>query len=81
MNNESKIGVGVVALMVVCCAGPIVLSLVVSGAVLGALGAFWTAERELLLGSGALLIALGAWLLVRRRSRATPPPRHSPETD
>lgn len=41
MNSVSKIGVGLVVLIALCCAGPLVLSLVVSGAVLGALSAIW----------------------------------------
>ena len=67
MNSETKIGLGVVALVALCCAGPLVLSLLATGAVLGALSTIWADDRPLLLGSGAIVVALGAWLLARRR--------------
>src|SRR5215813_7331877 len=37
MNREPTIGLGVVVTLALCCAGPIILSLLGSGAVLGAL--------------------------------------------
>jgi hypothetical protein len=75
MNSETKIGIGMVALVVLCCAGPLVLSLVATGVVLGALGAIWAQGRPLLLGSAAIAIALCGWLVARRNgheARAKP---------
>ena len=66
MNTDSKLGMGVVAVLVLCCAGPLVLSLLATGAVLGALSAIVAQGRPLLLGSAAIAIALGGWLLARR---------------
>src|SRR5579859_1192104 len=66
MTGESKLGLGLIALLALCCAGPLVLSLLATGAVLGAVGAIWAEDRPLLLGSGAIVVALGVWLLARR---------------
>jgi len=73
MNGDTKMGVGLVALVALCCAGPLVLSLLASGAVLGALSAIWIEARPMLLAGGAVLIALGAWLLARRHARVRGP--------
>ena len=71
MDGESKFnpGLGLIALLAVCCAGPLVLSLVASGAILGAISAIWVTDRSLLLSSGVMLIALGAALSARRYAR------------
>jgi hypothetical protein len=63
MNSETKIGIGMVALVVLCCAGPLVLSLVATGAVLGALGA--SGPNDVRCSSAAprsaLRCAVGLW--------------------
>ena len=69
MSNETKIGFGLIALAALCCAGPLVLSLLLSGAVLAALSATWAEGRPLLVASGAILVAIGAWLFARPHSR------------
>lgn len=66
MNGETKLGLGLASLLVLCCGGPLVLSLVASGAAMGAIGAVWADGRPLLLAAGALLIVISAWLLARR---------------
>jgi hypothetical protein len=71
MNNDMKLGAGVVALMALCCGGPLILSLLASGAVLGALGGVWAGGRLLLLVGGAALVLAAVWLLVRRRAPGT----------
>jgi hypothetical protein len=80
MDTESKFGLGLVAVLALCCAGPLVLSLLASGAILGAISAIWATDRPLLLLGGAMLIALGAGLWARRyaRSRATPRRQDTP---
>jgi cytochrome c biogenesis protein CcdA len=70
MNRESQIGLGLAALLALCCAGPLVLSLLFSAGVLAALGALRAEDRLLLVGSGAVLIVVAAWL-VTRRTRST----------
>jgi MerT mercuric transport protein len=68
MNSDTKMGLGVVALLALCCAGPLILSLLASGALLGALGAVWVGGRPLVLAVAAVLVGAAGWLLVRRRS-------------
>ena len=75
MDSDSKFGLGLIALVALCCAGPLVLSLLATGAVLGALSAISAEGRQLLLGGGAVVVALGAWLLARRRARTKAAPR------
>ncbi len=67
-NNDSKVGLGLVALMALCCGGPLILSLFASGAVLGALGAVWAGGSLLLLLVGGTRVVAAAWLLARRRT-------------
>jgi hypothetical protein len=71
-NNDMKMGLGVVALMALCCGAPLILALFASGVVLGGLGTVWAGGRLLLLllGGGALVVA-AAWLLTRRRTPGT----------
>jgi hypothetical protein len=52
------------------CGGPLILSLVASGAVLGGPAAVW-ADGRLLLIAGIVLVLGAVWLLARRRSFAT----------
>ncbi len=54
MNNDTRLGLAAVGLFALCCAGPLLVSLVASGAVLGALGAIQ--------GSAPLLLAMAAVL-------------------
>jgi hypothetical protein len=81
MRDDLKLGLAAVVLMAACCGGPVFLSLLASGAVLGALGSVWSGGRLLLAVSGALLAAAAAWLLLRRHAPsggtacdAPPPP-------
>jgi hypothetical protein len=69
MDTQRNFGLGLIALLALCCAGPLVLTLLATGAVLGALSAIWDEDRPLLLGSGIAVVALGAWLLARRYAR------------
>ena len=71
MDSESKFGLGLIALLALCCAGPLVLSLVASGAILGAISAIWATDRRLLLSGGGMLIALGAGTSRRRNTPGT----------
>ena len=57
VRGDVKLGLAAVALMAVCCGGPVFLSLLASGAALGALGSVWSGGCLLLPVSGALLIA------------------------
>lgn len=67
MKNDATIGLGVVGAMALCCGGPLILSALASGAVLGTVGAVLEGGRLLFLGAGAVLIGLAAaWLLARR---------------
>jgi len=68
VNGETKFGLVAVGLMAVCCGGPLLLSLVASGAVLGALGAL-RSSGPMLLAAAALLGAVG--VLLWRRARAS----------
>lgn len=69
MDSESKFGLGLIVLLVLCCAGPLVLSLLASGAILGAISVIWVTDRPLLLSGGAVLTLLGVGLLARRYAR------------
>jgi hypothetical protein len=87
MNSDTKMGLGVVALLALCCAGPLILSLVASGALLGALGGVGVGGRPLVLAGAAVLVGAAGLLLVRRRSSQTDegaacrtPPAASPLT-
>ena len=45
MNNSKggvAMGVGMAGVMALCCGGPVILGLLASGALVGALGAFWS---------------------------------------
>jgi hypothetical protein len=66
-NSDAKVGLGVVALMAMCCGGPLILSLLASGAMLGGLSAVW-ADGRLLVVPGVVLVVGAMWLLSRRRS-------------
>src|SRR5260370_21024190 len=67
MNGETKRGLGVLGAMALCCGGPLLLSALASGAVMGALGVVWDGSRLLLLlGGGAVVIVAAVWLLARR---------------
>ena len=70
MDRDSKFGLGLIALVGLCCAGPLVLSLLASGAILGAISTIWVTDRPLLLSGGVMLLVLGAALSARRYSRA-----------
>ena len=78
MRDDVKLGLAAVALMAVCCGGPVFLSLLASGAALGALGSVWSGGRLLLPVSGALLIAAVAWLRLRRYAQTGPRPATRP---
>ena len=69
MISDTKMGLGLVAMLALCCAGPVVLSLLASGAILGAMSAIWATDGPLFLSGGAMLIALGAGLLAWRYAR------------
>lgn len=66
MSSDAKMGLGIVGALAVCCGGPLILSALASGAVLGALGALWDGGRLVLLAGGAVLIVAAVWLLARR---------------
>ena len=68
MNNDTRLGLAAVGLFALCCAGPLLVSLVASGAVLGALGAI-QGSAPLLLAMAAVLSA--AVVLLWRRGRAS----------
>jgi len=67
MNGGSRLGLGIVALVALCCAGPLVLSLLASGALLGVLSMVLAEGRPLLVVISAVFVVLGAWLVTRRR--------------
>lgn len=75
MNSDTKMGLGLVALLALCCAGPVVVSLLASGAILGAAGAIWAIGRPLFLSGAVALIALGAGLWAWRSARSRPSSR------
>ena len=79
MNSDPRTGLGLVGALVVCCAGPIVLSLVGSGVVLSALSGVWADVRPLLTGVGALLVIIGVPVLALS-NRARAPHRVHPDT-
>jgi hypothetical protein len=54
VNNDTRLGLAAVGIVALCCAGPLLVSLVASGAVLGALSAIH--------GSAPLLLAMAAVL-------------------
>jgi hypothetical protein len=56
VSNDTRLGLAAVGLVALCCAGSLLVSLIASGAVLGALGA--------LQGSAPLLLATAAVLSV-----------------
>jgi len=70
-NNDSKVGLGLVALMALCCGGPLILSLFASGSRPWPLGAVWAGGSLLLLLVGGTLVVAAAWLLARRRTPGT----------
>ena len=82
MSQDGKVGLIAVGLVVVCCAGPLVLSVLASGAVLGALGALH-GSAPLLVVAAAILGAVGVLLVRRRRSSGSegrcPAPSRSAE--
>lgn len=70
MNSDPRIGLGLVAALGLCCAGPIVLSIVGSGVVLSALSGVWSDVGPLLAGV-AVFVVIGILLLaVAKRARA-----------
>jgi hypothetical protein len=79
MNDEDKIGLGLVAGFALCCGAPLIIGFLVSGTVAGALSAMLGGGRPLLVGVAVLLIALGIWLMARRtfiRTGALTSPSH-----
>src|SRR5215831_16356665 len=64
MTSDTRIGVGMLASLAVCCAVPIALSLLGSGAVLSALSGVSADTRPLLIGISALLVVIGILVLV-----------------
>ena len=65
MNGGSRLGLGIVALVALCCAGPLVLSLLASGALLGVLSMVLAEGRPLLVVISAVFVVLwGASVLV-----------------
>ena len=63
MTSDTRIGVGMLASLAVCCAVPIALSLLGSGAVLSALSGVSADTRPLLIGIGAVLVMIGILVL------------------
>jgi hypothetical protein len=68
VKREIAVGAGVVGMMALCCGAPIIISVLASSAVLGALGALWSAGRVALLSGAAVLLVAGIWLVARRSS-------------
>jgi hypothetical protein len=66
MSSELRTGLAITVALLVCCAGPIVLAVLGSGAVLGALSALWPDVRPPLVGIGALLVVIGIVALAER---------------
>jgi hypothetical protein len=67
MSTDTKIGLGMVGLLAVCCGLPLIATLFASGVLLGAVGSVWAHGQLLFTVGAALLISTGLWLLVRRR--------------
>ncbi len=72
MNTSEKLGLGVIAVLGLCCGGPLLLSLLLSGVAVSALGAIWTGYQVLLLVGGVLLV--GAVLMHSTTRRRTERP-------
>jgi hypothetical protein len=68
MKRDIAVSAGVVGVMALCCGAPIIISVLASGALLGALGAVWSAGRVALLSGAAVLLLAGMWLVARRAS-------------
>jgi hypothetical protein len=66
MSSELRTGLAITVALALCGAGPIVLALFGSGAVLGALSALWPDGRPPLVGIGALLGIVGILALAKR---------------
>jgi hypothetical protein len=66
MTGELKTGLAITVALALCCAGPIVLALLGSGAVLGALSALWPDGRPPLVGIRALPVIVGILALAKR---------------
>jgi hypothetical protein len=71
MNSESRIGLGLVVAVALCCVGPLALSLIGSEAALSVLSGLWPDVRVPLMGLGALLVIVGI-LVLRPRQRGSP---------
>jgi hypothetical protein len=67
MNTETKIGLGVVVSLCVCCAGPLVLPFLLSGTIVSALSAVSADDGTLLLGIGTVLATIGILLGARAK--------------
>ena len=57
MKNDTRLGLAAVGLVALCCAGPLLVSLVASGAVLGAVGAI-QGSAPLLATAAVLTVAV-----------------------
>jgi hypothetical protein len=68
MKSDTGVALGVVAMIALCCGGPLILSLLASGALLSALAAIWPSGRVALLGGATILVLTGVWLVARRRT-------------
>ncbi len=68
MKRDIAVGAGVVGVMALCCGAPIIISVLASGALIGAFGAAWSAGRVALLSGAAVLLLAGIWLVARRTS-------------
>jgi hypothetical protein len=69
MKSDTGVALGVVAMIALCCGGPLILSLLASGALLSALAAIWPSGRVALLGGATTILVLtGVWLVARRRT-------------
>jgi uncharacterized membrane protein YedE/YeeE len=72
MNGDTKIGVGLVGLVALCCGGPLIVSLITSGVLLGALGTLWAGSQLPFLLGSAIVILAGLLLFGRRRAIEAP---------
>jgi hypothetical protein len=79
MNSETRNGLGLVFALALCCAGPIIVSLLGSGVVFVAMSGVWANARPLLMGMGALLVIIGILVLALAK-RARVAQRVHPET-